>query len=127
MMISLLTHTNESFDINREWTTEKEINFFSDFNISGEITQTIQGRSLNNLIEFKNGGGLSVNGDLNESDIYPERTNFKFSNANLDLGFVSFDIPPVGEGWFDTVYLDANLRIDVNSRDDILICTPKSI
>lgn len=54
-----------------------------------------------------------------------KRTNFKFTSAKLDLDkWGKFDFPPVGEGWFDTVYLDEDLRIDTNSRDDILICTP---
>ena len=51
------------------------------------------------------------------------RTNFKFKNASLDLGrWGEYNFPPVGEGWFDTIYLDEGLRIDTNSRDDILIC-----
>lgn len=110
----------------REWTTEKEINFFSDFEISGEISQTISdGGQLGNLIEFRKGGGLSVSGSLEKDYNVPVRTNFKFTSAKLNLGFASFDIPPIGEGWFDTVYLDDGLRIDKNSRNDILICTPK--
>ena len=77
------------------------------------------------MIEFRNGGGLSVAGILEKDDNISVRTNFKFTSAKLDLGFASFSIPPVGEGWFDTIYLDEKLRIDKNSRDDILICTPK--
>lgn len=48
----------------------------------------------------------------------------QFESATLDLGkWGSFNLPPVGKGWFDTVFLDDNFRIDTNSRDDILICT----
>lgn len=51
------------------------------------------------------------------------RTQFKFLNAKLDIGkWGVYNFPPVGEGWFDTIYLDEDLRIDTNSRDDILIC-----
>lgn len=54
------------------------------------------------------------------------RTNFVFSSATLDLGrWGSFSVPPIGKGWFETLYLDDTLRVDTNSRDDILICTPK--
>jgi len=43
----------------------------------------------------------------------------------LDLvRFGKYSFPPVGSGWFDTIYLDEELRCDVNSRNDILICTP---
>lgn len=114
-----------------EWTTEKEINFFSDWNISGEVSQTIDGNKLSNLIEFRKGGFLGVSGDLSlpERDGSGDRmirTNFVFSSATLDLGrWGSFQVPPVGEGWFETMYLDDTIRVDTNSRDDILICTPK--
>jgi len=113
-----------------EWTTEKEINFFSDLSLSGEIYQTIKDGTLENMIEFKKGGGLGVIGALSlpEEDLSGgKRTNFKFTSATLGLGkWGKFNIPPVGEGWFETVYLDENLRVDLNSRDDILICTPRS-
>jgi len=67
-------------------------------------------------------GELSVPENSDELGI---RTNFKFTAASLDLGrWGKYNLPPVGEGWFDTVYLDEELRIDTNSRNDILICTP---
>lgn len=81
---------------------------------------------LGNTIDFKKGGGLSVVGELIPDEALPLRTNFQFKSASIDFGFAKFDIPPVGEGWFDTVYLDEVIRIDTNSRDDILICTPKA-
>ena len=107
-----------------EWTTEKEINVFSDFNISGDITQTIKSGSLVNYIPFRKGGGFGVQGSVIPDENLGERTNFKFESASIDLGWLKFSIPPLGEGWFDTIYLDDDLRVDVNSRDDILICTP---
>jgi hypothetical protein len=108
------------------WTTEKEINFFIDFGIASEATQTIAGTSLGNLIAFRRGGGLSVQGNLSVPDVKGVRTNFQFDTATLDLGrWGNYQFPPVGQGWFDTVYLDETLRVDTNSRDDILICTPR--
>jgi len=109
------------------WTTEKEINIFIDWNISDQITQTItKDNSLINDIRFQKGGSLSVAGllgkDGNNDSI---RTNFKFESATLDLArWGSYNFPPLGKGWFDTVYLDEELRVDLNSRDDILICIP---
>ncbi len=106
------------------WTTEKEINFFNDLGISnGNITQTIEGSVLENFIPFQRGGGLGVRGALTIGGTL--RTNFEFVTATLDLGsFGTYSLPPVGKGWFDTIYLDDELRIDTNSRNDILICTP---
>jgi hypothetical protein len=106
-----------------EWTTEKEINFFIDWNLSGDIYQVIDGAVLENMIPFQKGGFLGVKGNLSTDG--GVRTNFAFTEATLDLGrWGSFKIPPVGSGWFDTVYLDDELRVDTNSRNDILICKP---
>ena len=59
-------------------------------------------------------------GDNNNNII---RTQFKFNSAKLDLGkWGTYNFPPIGNGWFDTLYLDEELRIDLNSRNDILIC-----
>ena len=108
------------------WTTEKEINFFLDFGIASEVSQTINGSELGNLIPFKRGGCLSVSGTLSVPDVTGIRTEFKFDTATLDLAkWGTYEFPPVGEGWFDTLYLDDTLRVDTNSRDDILICTPR--
>ena len=123
------------------WTTEKEINFFIDQGISLQIYQTIStdGADLSNSIEFRNGGGLFVTGMLSTSTTVdataavgniqnPLRNYFKFDTATLELQRIGkFSFPPVGSGWFDTIYLDDDLRCDVNSRKDILICTPLKI
>jgi len=112
------------------WTTEKEINFFINKNISGQITQSIENNNLQNNIPFKKGGSFSVNGELsvpNDDDVIEKskgmRTEFEFKSATLDIGkWGVYSFPPIGKGWFDTLYLDNNFRIDLNSRDDILIC-----
>mmetsp|Transcript_27407 Transcript_27407/g.57192 ORF Transcript_27407/g.57192 Transcript_27407/m.57192 type:complete len:222 (+) Transcript_27407:38-703(+) len=108
-----------------EWTSEKEINFFLEKGISEEITQTLEGNVLENYIPFVKGGGFSVTGQINVDEEREGllRTNFKFLNANLDVGrWGEYSFPPLGAGWFDTIYLDEGLRIDTNSRDDVLIC-----
>jgi hypothetical protein len=65
-----------------------------------------------------------VKGRLTIAEPQGIRTDFEFESATLDLGkWGSYALPPVGKGWFDTIYLDENLRVDINSRDDILICT----
>lgn len=110
-----------------EWTSEKEINFFLDKGLSrtGAITQTLDGDVLENDIPFVGGGGFGVTGriSVDEEREGLARTDFEFRTANLDLGkWGEYKFPPVGKGWFDTIYLDQGLRIDTNSRDDILIC-----
>ena len=106
------------------YTTEKEINFFLDAGLSNEIYQTIHGSRLENSIPFvKGGGSFTVTGSLSVPDPQGVRTNFVFETAVLDLGsWGCYTLPPVGKGWFDTVYLDDEYRIDRNSRNDILIC-----
>jgi len=108
----------------RIWTTEKEINFFLENGLSDSISQTINGSVLKNSIPFKNGGEFGVSGTLSIPDPEGVRTEFEFKAATLDLGWFKFNLPPVGKGWFDTIYLDEELRVDINSRDDILICIP---
>jgi len=118
------------------WTSEKEINFFLEKGISTQIEQTLSdGAVLENWIPFVRGGGFGVTGSINPAAVIDNnddggndtnsslRTEFKFQSAKLDLGkWGTYNFPPVGEGWFDTVYLDEELRIDLNSRNDILIC-----
>ena len=93
--------------------------------ISTRIEQTLsEGKVLENWIPFVKGGGFGVTGSIqpaiNNDGL---RTEFKFQSATLDIGkWGTYNFPPLGEGWFDTVYLDEELRIDLNSRNDILIC-----
>ena len=92
-----------------EWTSEKEINFFLDSGISDEITQTLDGGVLENYIPFVKGGGFGVTGNISVDEDREGlvRTQFKFENAKLDLGrWGEYNFPPVGAGWFDTIYLD---------------------
>ena len=108
-----------------EWTSEKEINFFLEKGFSDEITQTLSGDTLTNNIPFVKGGSFGVTGEISidEQKEGLQRTNFKFTKATLDLAkWGEYSFPPIGAGWFDTIYLDSDLRIDTNSRNDILIC-----
>ncbi|KAL3777061.1 hypothetical protein HJC23_006930 [Cyclotella cryptica] len=104
-----------------EWTTEKEINFFIQTGISNTITQTLSKGYLENNIPFVKGGGFGVSGSIRPASNYFTsdddkdqefllcscRTEFQFINAKLDLGkWGIYNFPPVGKGWFDTIYLD---------------------
>jgi len=109
-----------------EWTTEKEINFFLDVGLSNQITQTISTTTIGNRIEFVRAGGFYVDGILSIPDPKGCGTDFEFITATCNLGerWGQYTFPPVGSGWFETLYLDDTLRVDINSRSDILICTP---
>jgi PAP_fibrillin len=129
-----------SVELRKKWivlyTTEKEINFFLDNRLANSVDQSISldGTTISNCIPFTfiNGGGLFVDGTLSpeeeedddDSTLSGIRTNFQFTSATLDLGLFKLNVPPIGQGWFDTVYLDDDFRIDRNSRNDILIAFP---
>jgi hypothetical protein len=111
------------------WTTEKEINFFIEKGWSNNITQQIiSDNVIVNTIPFMNDNGyFGVRGRIYcQTDDPFIRTQFVFETATLELSRISWlptlSFPPVGKGWFDTVYLDDNFRVDRNSRNDILIC-----
>ena len=83
----------------RLWTTEKEINFFIDWNIGGQITQTLENNQvLTNNIPFQKSGSFGVKGKLSipsssvDADMDRDekantlRTEFEFETATLDLG-----------------------------------------
>ena len=93
--------------------------------MSDEISQSIVGSNMRNLIVFKNGGNFSVDVELGVDDVNPLRTNFEFVSAALELNGLNIRLPPVGEGWFDTLYLDENLRVQTNSRNDVFVFSPK--
>lgn len=108
------------------WTTEKEINFFNDFKLSkpNSISQTLTKDKIINTIPFSSGGSFEVVGTI-EVNKDLNRVEFEFETANLNLNrWGQFSFPPIGAGWFEILYLDSDLRVDINSRNDILICIP---
>jgi hypothetical protein len=119
------------------WTTEKEINVFLDRGWATNIYQVINDSSsgtIENSIPFVNDrGSLNVQGTIAPSLSNERRTEFVFTKAMLEIAVnlpwnteqkVRINLPPVGKGWFDTLYLDDTLRVDINSRNDILVCRP---
>jgi hypothetical protein len=76
------------------------------------------------MIPFRKGSSFGVEGHLTTPELQGICTDFEFESATLDLGkWGSYALPRVGKGWFNMIYLDKNLLIDINSLDDILICT----
>lgn len=98
--------------------------------------------ALVNEIVFPPGGSFVVNSNAQargpgtsdkEKGTVGSRVDFKFSGARLDVAKVdkktgecspafSLPLPPFGQGWFDTVVVDGDLRIARDVRGDTLIC-----
>ena len=112
------------------WTTEAELLLLTDKGFFGlpclGTSQTIgpadtaTGLSLTNSIDF-DGGFLRVG-----SSCAPEptggRVNFAFENCAARWRSLEVPLPPVGSGWFEVLYLDADLRLCRDLRGDLQVC-----
>eukprot|EP01025_Chloroclados_australasicus_P011676 TRINITY_DN15130_c0_g3_i2.p2 TRINITY_DN15130_c0_g3~~TRINITY_DN15130_c0_g3_i2.p2 ORF type:complete len:225 (+),score=8.98 TRINITY_DN15130_c0_g3_i2:81-677(+) len=110
------------------WTTEKETLFIIQSagffgTQAGDIFQTIdieRGR-LQNVINFPPNGYFLVDSSLEaEND---KRVQFQFQKAMFKVWGKGLQLPPYGKGWFDTYYLDDDMRISKDIRNDYLITT----
>jgi len=111
------------------WTTEKETLFFAQRGLFGKpvtrISQTIdlRGGTINNLIEFEGERSFSVVGGISIPTDNTQRVDFVFKEAVLKIPpLPQLRLPPVGQGWFDTVYVNNNYRLSRDSRGDYLVC-----
>lgn len=122
------------------WTTEKETLAF-DTTLAPLFRTAVCGiyqvidvpaRTLQNVISFSTGGAFIVDSSCVPDDdadatkpFNPSRLNFKFNAARLDAygkkGFLK--LPPKGQGWFDTVWLDpaGEWRAARDVRGDTLV------
>jgi hypothetical protein len=106
------------------WTTEKETLFFKRNGLLGRqclaIQQTIGASDITNTIRFEGDSKFEVTGAIDQQGV---RTNFKFVSAKLEYPpWINLGIPPVGQGWFDTVYVDNFYRVSADVRGDYLVC-----
>ncbi|EFN54114.1 hypothetical protein CHLNCDRAFT_13193, partial [Chlorella variabilis] len=108
------------------WTTEKETLFILEkagwFGTkAGETCQVIdvEGGTLQNVITFPPAGAFIVDSSI--EIVGPQRTEFQFTGATLLTEDRALKLPPFGKGWFDTVYLDAEIRVAQDSRGDTLV------
>ncbi|BFG21643.1 hypothetical protein CerSpe_079170 [Prunus speciosa] len=108
------------------WTTEKEQLFIiqnaSLFGTrTGDVLQVIDvgKRVLNNVITFPPDGVFFVRSDIAVAS--NQRVNFKFTSAVLRGKNWEIPLPPFGQGWFDTVYLDDEIRVVKDIRGDYLV------
>ncbi|KAF7825287.1 putative plastid-lipid-associated protein 11 [Senna tora] len=108
------------------WTTEKEQLFIIEkaylFGTqAGDVLQVIdvQNRTLNNVITFPPDGVFFVRSNIEIAS--SQRMNFKFTTAVLRGKSWEVPLPPFGQGWFDTVYLDDDIRVVKDIRGDYLV------
>ena len=115
------------------YTTEQEVNFFKTswpFATVSSITQTIDpygSQTIQNSINFSGGGKFVVQGSVvpiettnneNENESIYDRVEFEFKTAEILAWDKSISIPPVGSGWFDTIYCDEQCRLSTDVRGD---------
>ncbi|KAG2567867.1 probable plastid-lipid-associated protein 11, chloroplastic [Panicum virgatum] len=108
------------------WTTEQEQLFIvrnAPFfrTAAGDVLQVIDipGGALNNVITLPPSGAFVVNGAIEVQP--PQRVNFRFTRAILRGSNWEVPFPPFGKGWFDTVYLDDDIRVAKDIRGDYLV------
>ncbi|KAI9094531.1 hypothetical protein K1719_026651 [Acacia pycnantha] len=108
------------------WTTEKEQLFIIEkaylFGTqAGDVLQVIdvQNSTLNNVITFPPDGVFFVRSNIEIAS--SQRVNFRFTSAVLRGKNWEFPLPPFGQGWFDTVYLDDDIRVVKDIRGDYLV------
>ena len=111
-----------------EYTTEKETLFLLGARpASTRAYQTIDGdaRRLRNEVIFQSGDTeivFTVDASI-EMGASEKRVRFKFTSASIRFGdALRVPIPPFGEGWFENVYVDEDMRVSRDSRGDTLVC-----
>ncbi|ERN00763.1 hypothetical protein AMTRI_Chr13g83570 [Amborella trichopoda] len=108
------------------WTTEKEQLFIIRYAYlfgtkAGDVLQVIdlENSFLNNVITFPPSGVFFVRSDLKVAS--PQRVNFRFTGAVLRGANWEFPLPPFGQGWFESIYLDDDIRVVKDIRGDYLV------
>ncbi|CAN0906976.1 Probable plastid-lipid-associated protein 11, chloroplastic [Linum grandiflorum] len=108
------------------WTTEKEQLFIIEKagllgTKAGDVLQVIdvEKGSLNNVITFPPDGVFFVRSTIQIAS--SQRVNFRFTSAVLRGSNWEIPLPPFGQGWFETVYLDDEIRVVKDIRDDYLV------
>ncbi|KAJ0053097.1 hypothetical protein Pint_00163 [Pistacia integerrima] len=108
------------------WTTEKEQLFIIEkaylFSTqAGDVLQVIDVEKgvLNNVITFPPDGVFFVRSDIEIAS--PKRVNFGFTSAVLRGKSWEIPLPPFGKGWFESVYLDDEIRVVKDIRGDYLV------
>lgn len=123
---SITTDSSLSATWRMLWTTEKEQLFIiknaSFFGTqTGDVLQVIDVEKglLNNVITFPPSGVFFVRSSIQIAS--PQRVNFRFTSAVLRGKNWEFPLPPFGQGWFESIYLDEDIRVVKDIRNDYLV------
>lgn len=108
------------------FTTEKEVNFFKTSWPFAQVSSIIQdldlygSQTIDNSINFEGGGQFAVTGTAKPVDAPSafDRVEFEFTDATIRAWDRKIKIPPVGAGWFDTMYCDNFYRLSQDVRGD---------
>lgn len=108
------------------FTTEKEVNFFKTSWPFASVSDIVQDldlynrESIDNSINFEGGGKFAVTGTAKaiDGDSKYDRVGFEFTSAVITAWDRTFQLPPVGSGWFDTMYCDDSYRLSQDVRGD---------
>eukprot|EP00238_Polyblepharides_amylifera_P002190 CAMPEP_0196591668 /NCGR_PEP_ID=MMETSP1081-20130531/70516_1 /TAXON_ID=36882 /ORGANISM="Pyramimonas amylifera, Strain CCMP720" /LENGTH=263 /DNA_ID=CAMNT_0041915105 /DNA_START=43 /DNA_END=834 /DNA_ORIENTATION=- len=116
------------------WTSEKETLFLLEKGIFrvGPAQKSFQvidvgGQTLQNVIQFGENSESVFVVDSSLQVVSDKRCEFKFSGARLTTPNFNFKIPPFGQGWFENVYLNDNIRVARDIRGDTLITKRASV
>ncbi|XP_020579219.1 probable plastid-lipid-associated protein 11 [Phalaenopsis equestris] len=108
------------------WTTEKEQLFIIKnarlFGTeAGDVLQVIDVEKglLNNVITFPPSGVFFVRSEIEVEP--PQRVNFRFTSAVLRGSKWEIPLPPFGQGWFESIYMDEEIRVAKDIRGDYLV------
>lgn len=110
------------------WSSEKEINFLVGSGLFGDkwkrtyqVIDIPKGR-LENYILFDNDGDLSVGSTIEPDPEQGSRFNIQFKEASLSWkGLVKINLPPIGRGWGELLYLDEDIRLQRDIRGDLIL------
>ncbi|KMZ73787.1 Plastid-lipid associated protein pap [Zostera marina] len=108
------------------WTTEKEQLFIIKkaalFGTeTGDVLQVIDVERgiLNNVITFPPDGVFFVRSTAEA--VSSQRVDFRFTSAVLRGRNWQVPLPPFGQGWFESVYIDDDIRVAKDIRGDYLV------
>merc|ERR1711971_941216 len=108
------------------WTSEKEINFLVASGLFGETwkrtyqKKDIPNNKLENVLDFDNDAALSVGSYIQPQIDRGNRFNIKFDEAILRWKGFRLNLPPVGKGWGELLYLDEDIRLQKDIRGDLI-------
>lgn len=84
-------------------------------------TVDVASGSLENVIEFAEGGYLRVGSTLAPDAQVGRRFNFSFERCTLCWRGIELPLPPVGRGWGELLYIDEELRVQRDVRGALLV------